>query len=117
MIMSTLSNIFTALTQRLGDSSFFETIRQNKLKSAIAAASFALAASIAIANHPAPLRTNANIIRVVSDNDVAGVIAKINKDPSQLRGVDLDGNTPLHLAARGGYAEMVDALISAGADV
>ena len=66
---------------------------------------------------PPKIATNAPIIRDVSSNDVEAVRDAVGREPAQLRAVDLDGNTPLHIAARGGYDEMLKVLIDAGADV
>jgi len=83
----------------------------------IAAAGFVLAGAIYFELRPRSAPVNPPIIAIVSNNDVVGVAAAVAENSSALRAVDLDGNTPLHIAAMGGYKDLVDSLIAAGADV
>src|SRR5689334_5827129 len=50
--------------------------------------------------------------------DPAGALAVLGRDPAQARIQDEHiGSTPLHFASHRGLADVVDALIAAGADV
>lgn len=59
---------------------------------------------------------NPPIILNVGLNDIDGVRTAVENDSSLLKAVDMDGHTPLHVAAEHGYPEMVDLLLSHGAD-
>ena len=88
-----------------------------RAKVVFAATTLAMAAFIGLKSIPSGIPTNAPIIRDVSANDVDAVRDAVTRKPSELRAVDLDGNTPLHIAAMGGYDQMLRMLIDAGADV
>jgi ankyrin repeat protein len=57
------------------------------------------------------------IIRFVAVNNVDAVRDALSRNPSQISAVDIDGSTPLHVAAYRGYPEMVDLLISSSAQI
>lgn len=57
------------------------------------------------------------IFDLVPGESAEAVQAAVAKDPKQLAKRDLDGNTPLHVAAESGSKELVAVLLSAGADV
>jgi ankyrin repeat protein len=44
-------------------------------------------------------------------------LAELLVTPGLCNGADYDGRAPLHFAAAGGYAESVEVLVKAGADV
>jgi ankyrin repeat protein len=57
------------------------------------------------------------IIRYIAINNLEAVQDALTRNPSLIRAIDIDGSTPLHVAAYRGYPEMVDLLISAGAEI
>jgi ankyrin repeat protein len=66
--------------------------------------------------HRADRRTP-DIIRYVAINNSDEVIQLLNSEPSQVRALDVDGSTPLHVAAYRGYPDMVKLLIDNGAEI
>lgn len=49
--------------------------------------------------------------------NVDRALALLSEDPALVAARDANGRTPLHMATRGGHLAVVDALVSAGADV
>jgi ankyrin repeat protein len=64
-----------------------------------------------------PIDDEKLILRAAKRGDVATVQALIKKNQALLRARDTDGSTPLHCAAWKGHAEVVEALLAAGADI
>jgi hypothetical protein len=100
----------------------FETLqrlawRPGALKGAVAGVLLASSAVFALTLSPRRPARLAPILSIVSANDVGGVREAVAARRADLREVDLDGNTPLHIAVLMGSREMVSALLEAGADV
>jgi ankyrin repeat protein len=57
------------------------------------------------------------MIKAAKKGDVAGVKQLLKIDPSLSGARDKDGSTPLHCASWKGHAEVVKALLDAGADI
>jgi hypothetical protein len=89
----------------------------NALKAAAATGLIVLAGVIAAASWPRQPKPLAEILTLVGEADVDRVRDAVARDPAALRAADLDGNTPLHIAAMLGSRPMIEALLDAGADV
>jgi hypothetical protein len=90
--------------------------RPDAIKICAAAGLIGLSLVFAIELTPRKPQALAEILTLVSSNDVERVKESVGHHKSQLRQVDFDGNTPLHIAAMLGSREMVEALLDAGAD-
>lgn len=90
--------------------------RPDAIKICVAAGLIVLSVIFAIALTPRKPPALAEILTLVSANDVERVKESVGHQKSQLKQVDFDGNTPLHIAAMLGSREMVVALLDAGAD-
>lgn len=57
------------------------------------------------------------IIKAAKSGEVQTVKALLQKDPDLIHVADRDGSTPLHCAAWKGHVEIVELLLSAGAEI
>jgi hypothetical protein len=90
--------------------------RPDAIKIALAVGLIGLASLIAISTSPKKPTPLAPILTLVSANDVERVRDSVARHRVQLRELDFDGNTPLHIAALLGSTEMVETLLAAGAE-
>jgi ankyrin repeat protein len=66
---------------------------------------------------PAPVTMQAQeIFDAIKNNDLTKVKALVEKDSSLVNIKDVEGNAPLHIAARIGYIEQIEYLLIKGAD-
>jgi ankyrin repeat protein len=96
-----------------------KSFSQHPEASKIAGAGLMIVAAIGLSIRLSPRKPArpAPILSLVSANNVQKVRQSVSNDPAQLREIDFDGNTPLHIAALLGSTEMVSALLEAGADL
>lgn len=90
---------------------------QHKTRIFVNTAVFLFLASLFIINSQAFQASSEEIFKAAAEGDLAKVQALIEKNPELVKARDEEASTPLHGAAAAGHIEIVEYLLSKGADI